>query len=125
MTTLILKVPVADGGDEYIEVEAERRDLGNIELVAAGDGGAPWAGVTLTNSLERVLPAVRAVVAGLRAAASTPDEISVELGLTVGGETGLIFTKGTAEATFKVSLTWHRPDAPAPARSAAAEAPAV
>ncbi|MCX4390975.1 CU044_2847 family protein [Micromonospora peucetia] len=125
MATLILKVPVADGSDEYVEVEAERRDLGDIELVAAGDGRAPLAAVTLTSSLEKVLPAVRTVVAGLRAAASAPDEISVELGLTVGGETGLIFTKGTAEATFKVNLTWRRAEAPPPARSAVPEAPAA
>lgn len=124
MTTVLLKVPVAEGSDEFVEVEVARRDLGGIELVAAGDGRGPWSAVTLATSLEKVLPALRTVVGRLRAAAAAPDEISVELGLSVGGETGLIFTKGTTEATFTVNLTWRRGEPPAPATSTAPAAPA-
>ena len=36
-----------------------------------------------------------------------PDELGLEFGVTLGGEAGIPFvTKGTAEATFKVTATW-------------------
>ncbi|WP_327643719.1 CU044_2847 family protein [Micromonospora zamorensis] len=118
MSTVLLKVPVAEGSDEYVEVEVDRRDIAGIELAAAGDGRGQWSTTTLAASLERVLPALRTVISRLRSSAAAPDEISVELGLAVGGETGLIFTKGTTEATFTVNLTWRRDD-PAAANSTA------
>ncbi|MFF5174451.1 CU044_2847 family protein [Micromonospora sp. NPDC000089] len=108
MSPILVKVPVSEDGDEFIEVYVERRDLSGLELVAAGDDQAPRAARALTSSLERVLPALRVLVEKLRTAVAAPDEIGVELGLTVGGETGLVFTKGTAEATFTVNLTWRR-----------------
>ncbi|GLZ62450.1 CU044_2847 family protein [Micromonospora sp. NBRC 107095] len=123
MSTVLLKVPVAEGSDEYVEVQVDRRDLAGIELAAADDGRGQWAATTLTASLERVLPALRTVIGRLRTAAA-PDEITVELGLAIGGETGLIFTKGTTEATFTVNVTWRRSEPPAAATSAASEAPA-
>jgi hypothetical protein len=45
----------------------------------------------------------------LRSATHSPDEIEIEAGLKVGGETGLVFTKGTAEANFVVRMTWAKP----------------
>ncbi|MEV1072856.1 CU044_2847 family protein [Micromonospora parva] len=123
MSTVLLKVPVAEGSDEYVEVEVDRRDLAGIELAAADDGRGQWAATTLTASLERVLPALRTVIGRLRSAAA-PDEISVELGLAIGGETGLIFTKGTAEATFTVNVTWRRGEPLAAATSTVSGAPA-
>ncbi|MBQ1010816.1 hypothetical protein KBX53_07620 [Micromonospora sp. M51] len=123
MSTVLLKVPVAEGSDEYVEVEVDRGDLAGIELAAADDGRGQWAATTLTASLERVLPALRTVIGRLRSAAA-PDEISVELGLAIGGETGLIFTKGTTEATFTVNVTWRRSEPLAAATSTASGAPA-
>ncbi|MEH0932281.1 CU044_2847 family protein [Micromonospora sp. CPCC 205558] len=122
MSTVLLKVPVTEGSDEYIEVVVDRRDIAGIELAAAGDGGGQWSATTLAASLERALPALRTVIDRLGSAA-TPDEISVELGLAIGGETGLIFTKGTTEATFTVNITWRRSEPPAAANSTAPAAP--
>ncbi len=122
MSTVLLKVPVTEGSDEYIEVVVDRSDIAGIELAAAGDGGGQWSATTLAASLERALPALRTVIDRLRSAA-TPDEISVELGLAIGGETGLIFTKGTTEATFTVNITWRRSEPPAAANSTAPAAP--
>ncbi|RQX01887.1 hypothetical protein DLJ59_16980 [Micromonospora inaquosa] len=120
---MLLKVPVTEGSDEYIEVVVDRRDIAGIELAAAGDGRGQWSATTLAASLERALPALRTVIDRLRSAA-TPDEISVELGLAIGGETGLIFTKGTTEATFTVNIMWRRSEPPAAANSTAQAAPA-
>jgi hypothetical protein len=111
VATLLLRVPVDQAGTEFVEVEVDRRDVvGPVELVsdqAARDVAvAPYS---LASSLDRVMPALTTIVDRFRTARLAPDEIAVNLGLKVGGETGLVFAKGSAEATFTATLTWRRP----------------
>jgi hypothetical protein len=40
---------------------------------------------------------------------ASPDECGVEFGLKLGGETGVIVAKGTAEVNFVITLTWKKP----------------
>lgn len=62
-----------------------------------------------------------------------PDEVTVEFGIKLGAETGIVVAKGSTEVHFTVTLCWKRPDPPAPdttsaagpAESAVAGAPAV
>jgi hypothetical protein len=78
-------------------------------------GGAP-AGVKahdLVYSLEDLGKTISATCAGLYGeiekglAASLPKEITIEFGITLGGEAGVpLVTKGTVEAAFKVTATW-------------------
>jgi len=109
MARTLLKVPVGDAGDEFIEVEVEKRDLAGVELAADDRDGSEKAPFTLATSMTRVMPAINAILTRLRSAEHAPDEICMELGLTIGGETGLIFTKGTAEANFTVTVSWRKP----------------
>ena len=44
-----------------------------------------------------------------RLVAMSPDEASVEFGLTLGAETGVVVAKGTSEMHFAVTLSWKRP----------------
>ncbi len=111
----MLRVPIngTAEGDQFMEVEVDQRDLsGEVELVAGRPdlGQAPFS---LASSLRRVLPALHVMLDGLRSLAPGPDEVTVELGLKVGGESGLVFVKGTTEATFAVTLTWRRGGGPA------------
>ena len=57
--------------------------------------------------LEKITPTVHAVSEWVRA--RSPDECGVEFGLKLGGETGVIVAKGTAEVNFLVKLTWKKP----------------
>jgi hypothetical protein len=101
--------PIEDGDDEYIEVEIDPADLGeSVELVSA-DGRVYQAARSLGAAMDRLLPAVDAILDRFRRHRRAPDEIELELGLKLGGETGVIFAKGTSEATFNVKLTWRRP----------------
>lgn len=109
MSRTLIKVPVGDAGDEFIEVEVEKRDLAGVELAADDRDGAGRAPFTLAGSMMRIMPAINAILTRFRSAEHAPDEICMELGLTVGGETGLIFTKGTAEANFTVTVSWRKP----------------
>ncbi|GAA1741301.1 CU044_2847 family protein [Luedemannella helvata] len=111
--TVLLKVPVDDTHTEFVEVEVERRDVveDSVELTADNGRQIGTATYSLASSLDHVLPAVRQVITKLRADEHAPDEISMELGLTIGGETGLFFAKGSAESTFTVTATWRKPNA--------------
>lgn len=42
------------------------------------------------------------------ALAAGPDEVSLELGVGVGSEAGVIFASASSEANLKVTLTWKR-----------------
>ena len=111
MTTLLLKVPVDDTGGPAVEIEVDSADLDPRERERLLGSGPDLvnAAFTLSSSLDTVMPALSMILHRLQTAARSPDEIGIELGLKVGGETGLIIAKGTAEATFKVVLTWKRP----------------
>jgi Trypsin-co-occurring domain 1 len=110
MAVILLKVPIDDTHADFMEVEIDRRDLGDqVELNADAGRAAVVAPFTLASALDRVTPALRTILGRFRTLDLAPDEIAMELGLKVGGEAGLVFTKGTAESTFTVTLTWRRP----------------
>lgn len=115
MARTILRVPLTDtgGADDFIEVEVELRDVGESVRLASADGSAAAAAsFSLASSFSRVVPALSSIITDLRTMPHAPDEVAMEVGLTIGGETGLIFTKGSAEATFTVNLTWRKPPPP-------------
>ena len=110
---VLLRVPVEEGSAEFMEVEVDYDDLEEgVRLASRTSDGAMRAAFSLSSAFDKVLPALRTIVTRLRTAEHAPDEIAMELGLKIGGEQGLIFTKGTAEATFTVSLTWYKPGSP-------------
>jgi hypothetical protein len=111
-SVMLIKVPVGDGTDAVIEMEADYSDLGqSVQLVSDDPDSPGLAAFSLAGSIRRVLPAINAVLGGLSATDLTPDEVSIELGLKVGGETGLVFAKGKTEATFVVKMTWRQASA--------------
>jgi len=105
---MLVRVPVADGSPDFVEVDVEHLTASGVALVAGGSD-IGQASYTLAASMERVMPAVSAILARLRSAGDGPDEIGMTFGLSVGGETGLVFAKGTAGATFAVKVTWRKP----------------
>jgi len=110
VASVLLRVPIGDDPSEFVEIEVDRRDLGNdaVELTSGGPDVAV-AAFSLGSSFDRVLPALSTILTKLRSAEHAPDEVQMTLGLKAGGETGLIFAKGSAEATFTVALTWRKP----------------
>jgi hypothetical protein len=103
----LIRVPLENG--EFIVAEADKFDIPGEEVVLA----APEAGkaiAQLPNKLETGLRAIRPAVGELVEAlkGSGPENISVEFGIKIGGETGVILAKGTAEVNFKVVMEWKR-----------------
>jgi hypothetical protein len=60
--------------------------------------------VTLEEALGKLKPSLQKVIQLLKDL--SPDETEVEFGLKMGGETGVIVAKGTAEVNFTVRMSW-------------------
>jgi Trypsin-co-occurring domain 1 len=119
MTTVLMRVPVDGGQDEagadFIMVEVDPQDGdGAVQLAADDSTGRDVvrAPETLARAFDRLGPALSTMLLKLRSAEHAPDEIQMEFGLKLGGEAGLIFAKGTAEANFAVTVTWAKPKQP-------------
>ena len=62
------------------------------------------ANVTLDQALARLKPSLRKMMDVLKDLG--PDEAEVEFGLKIGGETGVVIAKGTAEVNFVIRMSW-------------------
>jgi hypothetical protein len=103
----VLEVPLDSGGT--LLVEADRAELPEgLELATAQPGRMVIrAGESLERSLDRLQPAMAAVSERLRALG--PDGFTVEFGLTMAAEAGLVVARGSSEVHFAVTLSWARP----------------
>jgi hypothetical protein len=104
---VLLEVPLEDGKGSLL-VEADRASIPGELVLASPDPGAAAARATqtLAESLERLEPVLRTVKDKL--AASAPEAFAVKFGVKLGGETGIILAKGTAEVNFEITMTWSR-----------------
>ena len=93
-------------GDCLLVFEADRTEVSSDLLLASAAQGRviDRTRSTLEEALENLRPSLNKIVDVLRR--MSPDEMGVEFGLKVGGETGLIIAKGTAEVNFVVRLSW-------------------
>lgn len=99
---------LGDGGTAapvVFEVDEKLVSESDLELAAAG-GLAGRARVSVREALDQVRPTLAEVARTVRELA--PDEAEIEFGLKMGGETGVVVAKGTAEVNFAVRLVWHR-----------------
>jgi len=107
---ILIQVPVDDGqSGAVVLVEADRGDVPGGLALAAPEPGVAAARATrsLSASLEELEPVLRTVKDKL--VASAPEHFTVEFGVKLGGETGIIVAKGTAEVNLKITMTWDRP----------------
>ncbi|NNN37956.1 hypothetical protein HLK59_48150 [Streptomyces sp. S3(2020)] len=61
---------------------------------------------TLRAAVDRVRPAVQDVVESLRAMPRRPDRITLEFGVKVTAEAGVVLARTAAEAHFSVGVEW-------------------
>jgi len=105
----LMQVPLDDvEGSPVVLVEADRSDIAGGLTLAAPDPGqaAVVATRSLSTSLEHLEPMLRTLKDKL--VASAPEHFTVEFGVKLGGETGIILAKGTAEVNLKITMTWDR-----------------
>lgn len=100
--------------DEGEEVTIQVPDAtGSPDLVTRGWPGTTSAADTaqraeqgLDGALARIQPAVRTLIAQLRAQTDNPDEIQVEFGIQLSIGFGAFISAGTT-SNFRVLMTWH------------------
>jgi Trypsin-co-occurring domain 1 len=107
----IVGYPLDGGGMLLVQsasVDAGQDELG---LASAVDEKVKKANETLESALDQVIPALKSVARKLRDL--SPDDLTVEFGLTLTAETGCIVAKGSAEVHFTVTLAWSKRSIPA------------
>ena len=103
----LVGLPITAGSEDFLVVEVDDEEpSGGLVLAAVPDPakGIAKAQVTLEQALTNLKPALQKIAHVLRELA--PEEAEVEFGLKIGGETGVIVAKGTAEVNFVVRMTW-------------------
>jgi Trypsin-co-occurring domain 1 len=102
----LLGVPVGEGAGDVVVFEVDGSEVPDGLVLASPEPGkiADRARTTLEKALADLTPSLTKVVGMLREMA--PGEVTVEFGLKMGGETGVIIAKGTAEVNFKVKMSW-------------------
>jgi hypothetical protein len=112
----LIEFPLDDGST--LRLAAADVDLPAGPVPASRGEQLLKAGETLERAFARVIPALTVVASRLREL--SPDQLSVEFGLTLTAESGVIVAKGGAEVHFRVNLAWSRspgeqaPPPPAP-----------
>jgi hypothetical protein len=107
--TVLMQVPIEGiEGGAVVLVESDQAEIpGGLTLASPEPGqAAARAAQSLSASLEQLEPMLRTVRDKLVGAA--PKNFTVEFGVKLGGETGIILAKGTAEVNLKITMTWDR-----------------
>lgn len=94
--------------EERIVFEVDGSEVPDDLVLAAPrlSGAAAHASVTFAEAIGKLRPPLERVVDLLHEL--SPEHIEVEFGLKIGGETGIIVSKGTAEVNFTVRMSWDR-----------------
>lgn len=101
----VIEVPV--DGSESIRVEVSEETDGIVRVARPGQVAA-IAQESLQQSLDRIRPVVVAMWEKLRHLPESPSRVSVEFGIKLSAEAGVIVARGATEANFVVSLEWSR-----------------
>lgn len=102
----MVEYPLEDGGVLLVQSALVDADQGDLGLASPAEGKTKKARETLESALDQVAPALKSVASKLRELC--PDALTVEFGLTLTAEAGVIVAKGSTEVHFKVALAWSK-----------------
>lgn len=92
------------GRTVWFEVESQPVAAGMQPASRTSAAGGVVA--KLEDSLVAIADVADQLFESLESMLKRPEEVTVEFGAKLGGESGIIFAKGSAEVNFKVSMTW-------------------
>ncbi|MFB6977212.1 CU044_2847 family protein [Streptomyces scopuliridis] len=104
-----VEVPLGDGSDETIRVQIREVDESLIR-VGRGSRSVARAERSLSQMLDTVRPVAESFVGRLRGMVNSPDEITLEFGVSLSAEADVVIASTATAANFSVSLTWNRTD---------------
>ena len=104
----LVAFPLDEGGSVLVEVDEPpggpvMRGIGkdHAALVEKADK-------TFEDATAAVTPAARSLIARLRSIDDPPDEVGIQFGVQLSGQTGAFIASVAGQANFKVSMTWRR-----------------
>jgi hypothetical protein len=125
-----LEVPVEEYGTVKVEIEPTEltrlsKDLGVSdvpstknedfeELMISPEDIAQTAAIIATSAFDKISDTVSMLACGFHDSLkktkphAKPDEVSVEFGLTIKGDAGVVLSQAGAKAAIKVTLTWNK-----------------
>jgi hypothetical protein len=102
----IVQFQTRDGSVVSVEVE-EEETLG-VERVARGERMIAQAASTIEDALGSVKPLIETLLNDMKSLTSSPDSVTVEIGLKLSASLDTIIAKGTGEGNIKLTLSWKR-----------------
>jgi len=104
--TYLMQVAVSADADDVVLFEVDPEEVPGEFVLASDEPGKAMAKApqSLDKSLQQLRPVLKRIVATLHELA--PEHTEVEFGIKIGGETGFIIAKGTAEVNFTVRMSW-------------------
>ena len=120
----LVELPVgsADGLAHTVQVEIEQSAEGLVEVSRPGQVAAR-AKHSLGEMLAGIRPAAESFLDGFSGMTHPPEEISLEFGLSLAADANLVVATSSAQANFKVTLTWKALPEPGPGTSSPALKP--
>ena len=61
---------------------------------------------TFDSAISKLTPIAECIIKELTTSVNAPSEITVEFGIKMNAEAGVVLAKSSIEANFKVTLTW-------------------
>lgn len=101
----VIEFPLEGGGTFLVEVDQPQPEGGLQRAGAAGEV-VERAEQTFQTALEKIKPAAAAIIAKIRQLGDTPDELTVEFGIRLSAQVGVVLTKAAAEGNYKITLKW-------------------
>jgi hypothetical protein len=100
----------ADGVPLLVQVDVGQAEAGRARASARGDGTILASGQRFEDATAVVRPAAETLIRQVRSLSVVPDEISVDMGLSMSLKAGAFIASSTAEANFVIRMTWRRGD---------------
>jgi len=114
----LIEFPLEDGSRVVAEVD-EPDARASIKRGDRLQESVEKAGQTFEAALDQIKPAAAVLISKFRAIHDAPAEVQVEFGLKLSAAAGALIASTSAEANFRVTLTWKCAEQKLPAPSAA------
>jgi len=102
----LLEFRSEQGSSILVEVDGDR--VGQVTRGGRAADAVIEAGSSLEQALAGLGPAIKGIVAQVRAAADWPAEVGIEFAVKLSADANVIIARTGAEANFTISLKWSR-----------------
>src|SRR6476659_6023366 len=104
----LVEFPMDDGSTILVEVDDPGMGGGAMRSGRPGEM-LDRARITYEQALDKIQPAAAGIISRLRHLPDPPDEIAVELGISLSAEAGAFLASAATQAHFLLTLTWKAP----------------